>query len=100
MDSSPTPQTKLGHHPGAGTGVIWNGVPFETLVIPAKAGIQFFGGAFPMTGGVDSRFRGNDRVRERLHRANDTTTRERDRLTPVDCSDSLAEENTLRICLL
>jgi hypothetical protein len=37
-----------------GNGVIWNGTPFETLVIPAKAGIQPFGGAFPMAGGVDS----------------------------------------------
>jgi hypothetical protein len=47
-----------GRLPGAG--VIWNGIPFETLVIPAQAGIQSVGGAFPMAGGLDFRFRGND----------------------------------------
>jgi hypothetical protein len=36
-----------------GSGVIWNGIPFETVVIPAKAGIQSVGGAFPMAGGAD-----------------------------------------------
>ena len=53
---------------------IWNGIPFETRVIPAKAGIQSIGGAFPMAGGVDSRFRGNDCPWERPCPANDTTT--------------------------
>ena len=43
-----------------GSGVIWNGNPFETQVIPAKAGIQSIGGVFPMACGVDSRLRGND----------------------------------------
>ena len=57
-----------------GAGVIWNGIPFETLVIPAKAGIQSVGGAFPMAGGVDSRFRGNDCTWERPCLANDTST--------------------------
>jgi hypothetical protein len=32
-----------------------------TAVIPAKAGIQSVGGAFPEICGQDSRFRGNDR---------------------------------------
>jgi hypothetical protein len=58
----------------AGTGVAWNGIPFETLVIPAKAGIHTVGGAFPMACGVDSRFRGNDCTWERPFRANDTST--------------------------
>jgi len=46
-----------------GGAVIWNQIPFETPVIPAKAEIQSVVGAFPMAGGVDSRFRGNDRTR-------------------------------------
>jgi len=49
-------------------------MPFETLVIPAKAGIQSVVGAFPMACGVDSRFRGNDRTWKRPCLANDTTT--------------------------
>ncbi len=36
------------------------------MVIPEKAGIQSVGDAFPMAGGVDSRFRGNDCTWERL----------------------------------
>ena len=63
-----------------GSGVIWNGIPFETMVIPAQAGIQSAGGAFPMAGGVDSRFRGNDCTGERPCLANDTTTRLRSRV--------------------
>ena len=47
-----------------GSGVIWNAISFETLVIPAKTGIQSVGGAFPMGCAVDSRLRGNDRIRE------------------------------------
>jgi len=43
-----------------GGGVIWDGMPFETPVIPAKAGIQSFDGAFPKLCRADSRFRGND----------------------------------------
>jgi hypothetical protein len=35
-------------------------MPFETLAIPAKAGIQPVDGAFAKVRGVDSRFRGND----------------------------------------
>jgi hypothetical protein len=42
------------------TGAILNGIPFETPVIPAKAGIQPGQRAFPNVCGVDSRFRGND----------------------------------------
>ena len=57
-----------------GAGVIWNELPFETLVIPAKAGIQSVGGAFPTACGVDSRFRGNDCTWERPCLANDTST--------------------------
>ena len=62
---------KLGHYLRSGSGVIWNGIPFETLVIPAKAGIQSVGDVFPMACGVDFRFRGNDCTRERPCLAND-----------------------------
>ena len=65
---------KLGHYLRSGSGVIWNGIPFETLVIPAKAGIQSVGDVFPMACGVDSRFRGNDGAWERQCLANDTIT--------------------------
>ena len=44
--------------PPGGSGVIWKAIPFETRVIPAKAGIHSVGGAFPMVGAVDSRLRG------------------------------------------
>ena len=44
----------------AGGGVIWNGIPHETPVIPAKAGIQSVDNGFPGVCGVDSCFRGND----------------------------------------
>jgi len=61
-----------------GSGVIWNvEIPFAALVIPAKAGIQSVGGAFPMACAVDSRLRGNDGTAERLCLANDTTTPKR-----------------------
>ena len=60
--------------PDFGGGVIWNRIPFETQVIPAKAGIQLVVGAFPMAWGVDSRFRGNDRSFERDPMRNDTNT--------------------------
>ena len=46
---------------------------FETLVIPAQAGIQACG-AFPVACEVDSRFRGNDCTREHPCLAIDTTT--------------------------
>jgi hypothetical protein len=59
---------------GGSTGAIWNEIPFETPVIPAQAGIQSVGGAFPMACGVDSRFRGNDCTWEHLCLVNDTTT--------------------------
>ena len=49
-------------------------MPYETPVIPAKAGIQSVNSAFPKVGGVDSRFRGNDCGLERPCLANDTTT--------------------------
>jgi hypothetical protein len=57
-----------------GSGVIWNRITFGTLVIPAKAGIQSVGGAFPVACRVDSRFRGNGRASECPVLANDTTT--------------------------
>ena len=60
-----------------GYGVIWDGIPFETPVIPAKAGIQSVGSAFPKVCGVDSRFRGNDCGLMRPCLANDTTTHNR-----------------------
>ena len=59
---------------GWDAGVIWNGIPFETLVIPAKAGIQSVGRAFPMACGVDSPFRGNDCTWDRPCLANDSGT--------------------------
>jgi len=71
--------------PVAGAGVIWNGIPFETLVIPAKAGIQSVISAFPMACGVDSRFRGNDCTSERPCLANDTSTRSRVALVVMPC---------------
>jgi len=58
----------------SGTGLIWNRIPFDTPVIPAKAGIQSVGGEFPMACRVDSRLHGNDCARERACLANDTTT--------------------------
>ena len=60
--------------PLSGAGVIWNGVPYETLVIPAKAGIQSIDSALPKVCGVDSRFRGNDRDFQRPCLANDAST--------------------------
>ena len=59
-----------------GGGVIWHGVPFETPVIPAKAGIQPVDSAFPKVWGVDSRFRGNDCDLQRSCLANDNSTRD------------------------
>jgi hypothetical protein len=53
---------------------VWHGYPFETPVIPSKAGIQSLDSAFPEVCGVDSRFRGNDRDFERPFLANDTGT--------------------------
>ena len=62
------------HARGSGSGgVIWYWVPFETPVIPAKAGIQSFDNAFPKVCRVDSRFRGNDGL-QRPCLANDTGT--------------------------
>jgi hypothetical protein len=65
----------FGFNEAMGSGVIWDGIPFDTLVIPAKAGIQSVDGAFPKVFGVDSRLRGNDCGLERPCRANDTTTK-------------------------
>jgi len=59
---------------GTGSGVIWNIIPYETPVIPAKAGIQSVDSAFPKVCGVDSRLRGNDCGLGRPFLANDTTT--------------------------
>ena len=63
-----------------GAGVIWTGIPFENLFIPAKAGIPSVGGAFPMGCRVDSRLRGNDCTWDRPFLANDTRTRLSDRV--------------------
>jgi hypothetical protein len=45
---------------GFGSGVIWNRIPFEMPVIPAKAGIHSVCRAFPSAFVMDSRLRGND----------------------------------------
>ena len=66
---------------GGGTGVIWNRIAVESLVIPAQAGIQSVGGASPIACRVDSRFRGNDCDSEHQVLANDTSTREGVRAT-------------------
>jgi hypothetical protein len=60
------------------SGIIWGVIPFNALVIPAKAGVQSADGAFPKVCGVDSRLRGNDRGLGRPCRANDATTRSRE----------------------
>jgi AbrB family looped-hinge helix DNA binding protein len=57
-----------------GSGVIWDVIPFDATVIPAKAGIQSVDGTFPKTCGVDSRLRGNDCSLEHPCGANDATT--------------------------
>jgi hypothetical protein len=44
----------------AGARVICNVNPFSIRVIPAKAGIQWFGEAFSKVWAMDSRLRGND----------------------------------------
>ena len=56
-----------------GSGVIWNGIPYQTPVIPAKAGIQSVDSAFLKVCGVDSRFRGNDCGLQRPCLAKDTS---------------------------
>src|SRR5436305_10470964 len=70
----------ISHYRVLDSGVNWNRIAFEAPVIPAKAGIQSVGGAFPMACGRDSRFRGNDFAWERPLLANDTTTKARKRL--------------------
>jgi hypothetical protein len=62
------------YYTGSGVDVIWDAIPFETPVVPAKAGIQFVGNAFPKVCGLDSRFRGNDGDFQPPYPANDTTT--------------------------
>src|SRR5271157_4072277 len=57
----------------AADSVIWNIIPNQTPVIPAKAGIQSVDSAFPKGCRVDSRFRGNDCGLERSCLANDIT---------------------------
>ena len=54
-------------------GIMGSGIPFKTLAIPAKAGIHFVVGAFPVACAVDCRFRGNACTWERPCLANDTT---------------------------
>jgi hypothetical protein len=56
-----------------GGGVTCEARARQAAVIPAKAGIQSVGGAFPMACGVDSRFRGNDGRFVRDDIPNDTT---------------------------
>jgi hypothetical protein len=63
------------HESRFGSGVIWNIIPYEKPVIPAKAGIKSVDSVFPKVCGVDSRFRGNDCGLQRPCRANHTTTR-------------------------
>jgi hypothetical protein len=58
-----------------GAGVIWNGIPYEPPVIPAKAGIHWANPWKCADYGLDSRFRGNDDGLERPFLANGTTTR-------------------------
>jgi len=59
----------------------------DTPVIPAKAGIQSVGRAFPLACGVDSRFRGNDFTGVRHCFANDTSTPERGAFTKGEGPD-------------
>ena len=54
------PASDVKGHRRKGGGFIWNRTLLETPVIPAEAGIQPVGGAFPSSCAVDSRFRGND----------------------------------------
>jgi len=68
-----------------GSGVIWNQVPFDTQVIPAKAGIHSPNLRKYAVYGLDSRpsagsgqaFRGNDCGFQCACLANDTSTRRR-----------------------
>jgi hypothetical protein len=71
---SSTPGPQLTGLRGFSVGLIWERIPFETLVIPAKAGIQSVDSAFPKVCRVDSRFRGNDCDLQRPCLANDTST--------------------------
>src|SRR6266699_1567185 len=54
--------------------VIWNRIPFETPVIPAKAGIYCASHFKCVDVDLDSRFRGNDCTWERPWPSNDTST--------------------------
>jgi hypothetical protein len=54
--------------------VIWDGIPFETPVISAKAGTQSVDSAFPKVCPVDSRFRGNDYGSQRPCLTKDSST--------------------------
>ena len=64
------------HHPPGRAGVSWDGIHFETPVIPAKAGIYFASLWKCTADGMDSRLRGNDGALERPCLANDTNTRQ------------------------
>jgi hypothetical protein len=57
-----------------GGGVIWDGITFETPVIPAKAGIHSANLRKCAVEGLGSRFRGNDCGLQRPCLANDTST--------------------------
>ena len=81
--SQMTPRSSL-RTDSMGVGVIWDGIPFETPVIPAKAGIQSVDSAFPKVCRVESRFRGNDCGSQRPCLANDTSTTD---ITAFLCHD-------------
>ena len=57
-----------------GSGPIWNEIPFNTEVIPAKAGIHSPNLRKCAVYGLDSRFRGNDGSFECARLANNTST--------------------------
>ena len=100
LNSSNTPFT---HYPKFGTGVMSNGIPFETLVIPAKAGIHTSTMALQLSSSpsgpelldsnestlpLDSRFRGKDFTLERARLADGMPSEARmknhlPRMTPV-----------------
>jgi hypothetical protein len=70
----------------AGVSVIWDGIAFDTPVIPAKAGIHSMDSAFPKVCGVDSGFRGNDCRLQRPCLANDTSAERAIAWTLIMCS--------------
>jgi len=61
------------HNKSSG-GVARKGIPYETPVIPAKAGIHTASLRKDAVYRLDSRFRGNDCDLQRMYPANDTIT--------------------------